>query len=220
MISKVQKRFWYFEMWFHFCHYIDLQCFQRSIWQGRNIFPNTATTLADLGESADLKSHVQCVNLLGQTFPKSHNHNLFFYSFNNSWLTYCNHPQKLDRDVSCIPCSLGSNCDFLTVRSKGESWSAMRSLLSTGFWALAPAVDEATGDAFSRLWFFVLLGELESWVELVFEVYSAANCRIIRCMISRATKEMLGSETLELSKRHKIWNSNIQKKCKTWIIHS
>lgn len=116
--------------------------------------------------------------------------------------------------MACIPCSLGSNCDFLTVRSKGESWSAMRSLLSTGFWALAPAMDEATGDAFSRLWFFVLLGELESWVELVFEVYSAANCRIIRCMISRATKGMLGSETLGLSKRHKIWNSNIQKKCK------
>lgn len=98
-----------------------------------------------------------------------------------------------------IPCSLGSDWDFLTVRSRGESWSAMRSLLSTGFWVVAAVGEVVTGDAFSRLWFFVLLGWLGSWVELFFEVYSAANCWIIRCMISRATRGILGSETQGLS---------------------
>lgn len=120
MISKVQKRFWYSEMWFHLWHYIDLQCFQCSIWQGRNSFPNTATTLADLGESADLKSHVQCVNLLGQTYPKSHNHNLFFYSFNNSWLTYCNHLQKTRQ--RCVMHTLFSRVQLWLSDSEVQGW--------------------------------------------------------------------------------------------------
>ncbi len=117
------------------------------------------------------------------------------------------------------PCSLGSVSGFLMVRSSGESWSAMRSLLRTGFCAEAaapvPGV-EASGSsegAFGRLWSLVPLGWDwgwgTSWVELVFEVYSAANCRIIRCMISRATRGMWGSVNLGRSAEGKYMKESI-----------
>lgn len=142
----------------------------------------------------------------------------------------------------CSPCWLGSRSAwlFLTVRSSGPSWSAMRSLLRTGFCAEAAVVippvtpllttvplglragpgtgegDEEEADdggglgaalgpdgergardaALGRLWSFMMpLGSGgSSWV--VFEVYSAANWRIIRCIISRATRGMWGSVKL------------------------
>lgn len=160
------------------------------------------------------------------------------------------------------PCWLGSGSSwfFLTERSSGPSWSAMRSLLRTGFCAEAAAVpppppllapvpllqaaapaevglrpgpgvgdgEEEADDGgelgagrgpggelgardatLGRLWSFMMpLGRGESsWV--VFEVYSAANWRIIRCMISRATRGMWGSEKVGRSAEKQNAETNV-----------
>lgn len=61
-----------------------------------------------------------------------------------------------------LPWSLGTARGFLMVRSRGASWSAMRSLLRTGFWLCAGPATVATGlveggapeskGGFGRLW--------------------------------------------------------------------
>lgn len=95
---------------------------------------------------------------------------------------------------------------FFMVRSKGASWSDMRSLLRTGFWFCAgPArisaklVEVATNGrtGAGRVW-SEWSGKCErpsrGRGELVFEVYSAANWLIILWRISRATTGMCGSD--------------------------
>lgn len=104
-----------------------------------------------------------------------------------------------------VPWSHGSGGGFLMVRSRGTSWSAMRSLLRTGFWFCADPVRAGAGlpvagapvskGGAGRLWsVWGWDSEQLSWGELVFEVYSAANFRIIFWRISRATTGMCGSE--------------------------
>lgn len=121
-----------------------------------------------------------------------------------------------------LPWSLGTVGVFLIVRSRGASWSAMSSLLRTGFWLCAGPATVATGleDAgapesegeFGRLWSeWGWKSERLSWGGLVFEVYSAANCRIILWRISRATTGMCGSEKFGTSEETKSCNL-IQKK--------
>ncbi len=115
-----------------------------------------------------------------------------------------------------LPWSLGTARGFLMVRSRGASWSAMRSLLRTGFWLCAGPATVAAGPVeggapeskggVDRLWSeWGCESEQLSWGELVFEVYSAANCRIILWRISRATTGMWGSEKFGTSERKKIW---------------
>lgn len=100
------------------------------------------------------------------------------------------------------------------VRSRGASWSAMRSLLRTGFWLCAgPATTGAglveggapeSNGGVGRLWSGCgWESEQVSWGELVFEVYSSANCRIILWRISRATTGMCGSEKFGTSEKEK-----------------
>lgn len=116
-----------------------------------------------------------------------------------------------------LPWSLGAVGGLLIVRSRGASWSAMSSLLRTGFWLCAGPATVATGleDAgapesegeFGRLWSEGgWKSERLSWGGLVFEVYSAANCRIILWRISRATTGMCGSEKFGTSEETKSCN--------------
>lgn len=110
-----------------------------------------------------------------------------------------------------VPWLQGTATGFLTVRSRGASWSAMRSLLRTGLWlcaGLAPTLLEEgapkSKDGLGRLWSeWGWVSEGLSWGELVFEVYSAANCRIILWSISRATTGMWGSEKFGTSEGEK-----------------
>lgn len=111
-----------------------------------------------------------------------------------------------------LPCSLGSATGFLMVRSRGASWSAIRSLLRTGFWLCAGPVSVAAGlvaggtpeskGGVDRLWSeWGWESEQLTWGELVFEVYSAANCLIIFWRISRATTGICGSEKFGTSRK-------------------
>lgn len=114
-------------------------------------------------------------------------------------------------NVFTLPCSLDSAGGFLTVRSRGASWSAMRSLVRTGFWLSAVSAAKAaglvgggapeckgwpgglwSGWGMESVWLF--------WGKLVFEVYSPANWLIIIWRISAATIGMRGSEKLGMSK--------------------